>query len=120
MNSKTPKPRLVTKHSLVARLLRPKEADLTELTKPEKTQAPKLVRKILWAAPDGITCVVAGPFPRSFKRSMTRDAVSKAALFDAWDIAPRDETTRDDQYALVFLYSVTEEPEENDFGPVMP
>ncbi len=80
----------------------------------------KLVRKILWRGMAGVTGVVQGPFPSKFVRSETRPTVHGAAKQAVHDLHARPETTLDTQYALVWLRDVTEEPDENDFGPVMP
>jgi hypothetical protein len=106
---------------MISRRLKLKlEEDPMTITKPgQRPRTSKLVRKILWRHSNG-TGVVEGPFPRKFTRSETRNTVKGAMKCSPWDLYARAETTLSGHYALVLLADITEEPEENDFGPVIP
>lgn len=93
--------------------------NLTDLNKLKKAQKPTLVRDVLWTSPNKLYVVVHGPFPHNFPRSETRSTVKAASTMPIYEIIGRAETTRDDQYALVYAEHISG-PETNEFGPVMP
>lgn len=82
---------------------------------------PKVTRKVEWRSPDGKMVVVAGPFPRGFFRSDTRDTVAKASRVRSGELWAHEPTEREDRYAKCLLEDVVEIlEEENDFGTVTP
>jgi hypothetical protein len=86
-----------------------------------KVGKPKVTRKVEWRSPNGKVVVVAGPFPRGFYRSDTRDSVEKASKIRSADLWAHEPTERDDRYAKCMVEDVVEIiGGENEFGTVIP
>lgn len=85
------------------------------------TGKPHVIRKVEWRSPDGKMVVVAGPFPRGFYRSDTRDSVLKASKMRSADLWAHEPTSREDQFAKCLAADVVEiYGGENEFGTVIP
>jgi hypothetical protein len=79
-----------------------------------------IARPILWAAKDGVTVVIEGPFPYGFVRSLDAQTVRAASIrntnTEAGELVARGETTKPRRYAKTLREYIQEV--ENEWGPV--
>lgn len=79
-------------------------------------QGQKLLKEILWSG--SRYCVVRGPFPHGFYRTLTSTTVDRARERPISSITPRPATTDPKSYALCRLSDIT--ANANQWGEVTP